>query len=175
MRPTRIVASLAAVAAAAFVVVAAASGSASHRQVEVRDACDGPSFNAALNDESACVRNGGVTFDRFIGQLMSMGRAPAWRFAPDRLELAPGGTIEAYNKGGEFHTFTEVAEFGGGCIEPLNAILGLTPVAECSVPGILGTTGIPAGGELETVPLGPGIHRFECLIHPWMRTTVTVS
>src|SRR5262245_11599899 len=38
------------------------------------------------------------------------------------------GTIEAYNKGGETHSFTEVAQLGGGCVQVLNSILGLTPV-----------------------------------------------
>ena len=175
MRSIRIVTAVAGVLAAALVVVAGATGAASHREVQVLDNCDGPSFNAALQNPEACVRAGGTTFTAFLGQLRTMGRAPAWRFAPDGLSLAAGGTIDAYNRGGEFHTFTEVAAYGGGCIDVLNGILGLTPVPECSIPGILGTTGVAAGEELETAPLGPGVHRFQCLIHPWMRTTVTVT
>ena len=113
--------------------------------------------------------------DAFVGQLKTMGQAPAWHFAPAALTLANGGSIDAYNKGGEFHTFTEVAAFGGGCVPFLNSLLGLLPVPECSNPTIFATTGIAAGGELEGAPLTTaGTHRFECLIHPWMRTTVTV-
>jgi hypothetical protein len=37
------------------------------------------------------------------------------------------------NRGGEDQTFTEVGAFGGGCVAPLNAVLGLSPVPECSV------------------------------------------
>ena len=104
-----------------------------------------------------------------------MGMAPAWRNAPGQLKLPAGGTIEAYNKGGEFHTFTEVANFGGGCIAEVNALVGLTPVPECANAGVLfATTGVAPGDEVETPPLDSGVHRFECLIHPWMRTTVTV-
>jgi plastocyanin len=157
-------------------VASATSAAADERRVTMLDACDGPSFNAALQDPNACVRNGGVTFDKFIAQLQAMGTAPAWRFAPTSLSLAAGGTIEAYNGGGEFHTFTEVAAFGGGCVEPLNQLLGLTPVPECANAGVLfATTGVAPGDELETDPLSPGTHRFECLIHPWMRSTVDVS
>ena len=159
-----------------LVLASATSAAADQRRVTMRDACDGPSFTAALHDPNACVRNGGVTFEQFIAQLQSMGRAPAWRFAPDRLSLAAGGTIEAYNGGGEFHTFTEVAAFGGGCVQPLNDVLGLTPVPECANAGTLfATTGAAPGAEVETGQLSPGTHRFECLIHPWMRATVQVG
>ena len=53
-------------------------------------------------------------------------------FAPGQLSLDAGGTLAARNRGGEVHTFTEVATFGGGCIEALNDLLGLTPVPECA-------------------------------------------
>jgi plastocyanin len=165
------------VSALALALSAASSATAAsvHRQVQVLDDCDSVTFDAALNDPNACVKSGGTTFDEFIGQLITMGRAPAWRFAPAKFQLAAGGSIDAYNRGGEFHTFTEVAAFGGGCVQPLNQILGLTPVPECANAGVLfATTGIAPGGELETEALPSGTHRFECLIHPWMRSTVVV-
>ena len=161
-----------ALALSAASTTTAASG---HRSVQVLDDCDAATFDAALNDPNACVKSGGTTFSEFIGQLVTMGRAPAWRFAPGQIKLATGGSIDAYNRGGEFHTFTEVANFGGGCVEILNQILGLTAVPECANAGVLfATTGIAPGGELEGAPLSSGTHRFECLIHPWMRTTVVV-
>jgi plastocyanin len=159
----------------ALAVASVTTAAPEERRVSMLDACDGPSFNAALQDPNACTRNGGVTFDELINQLQTMGTAPAWRFAPEQLSLAAGGTIEAYNGGGEFHTFTEVAAFGGGCVPPLNELLGLTPVPECADAGVLfATTGAAPGNEVETGPLTPGTHRFECLIHPWMRSTVEV-
>jgi plastocyanin len=121
--------------------------------------------------EGACVKDGDVTFEEFIGQLVTLGEAPAWRFAPEQLKLNAGGTITAFNRGGEFHTFTEVAAFGGGCVAELNELLGLTPVPECAIPGIFATTGLPAGASRSTGPLAAGTHRFQCLIHPWQRTT----
>jgi plastocyanin len=155
---------------AVFGVTAVASAGPGHRRVQILDACDGPTFNAAIGP-GTCVRNGGVTFERFIGQLIAKGEAPAWRFAPEQLKLNAGGTITAVNRGGEFHTFTEVAAFGGGCVPELNALLGLTPVPECADPGIFGATGVPPGGSRTTAPLAAGTHRFMCVIHPWQRTT----
>jgi plastocyanin len=96
---------------------------------------------------------------------------PAWRFAPSHLDVAAGASIAAFNQGGGFHTFTEVAVFGGGCVPELNAFFGLSPVPEYAVPGIFGSTGAVPGG-VETPALGAGEHLFMCLIHPWMRTTV---
>lgn len=158
----------------ALATAALASAGAGHRQVLMLDACDGPSFNAAIG-EGTCNRPGGVTFDKFIGQLLEHGEAPAWRFSPEQLKLDAGGTISAPNRGGEFHTFTEVAAFGGGCVPDLNALLGLTPVPECGIPGIFGTTGAPPGGVVSTGALSAGTHRFMCLIHPWMRSTAHVG
>lgn len=164
---------LAAAASLLLTVVLATSALAAsgHRTVQLLDACDGPSFNAAVGD-GVCERAGGLAFDKFIGQLISMGVAPAWRFSPTLMAIAAGGEIDAYNRGGEFHTFTEVANYGGGCVPELNAILGLTPVPECANPALFGTTGAAPGGEVETGPLAAGTHKFQCLIHPWMRTTV---
>jgi plastocyanin len=159
---------------ATLIVASTASAGASHRNVQMLDACDPATFNAALG-EGACVRKGGgVKFERFIDQLITKGEAPAWRFSPAQLKLDAGGTITARNKGGEFHTFSEVAAFGGGCIPELNDLLGLQPVPECSIGDILATTGVPPGASLTTEPLAAGEHRFMCLIHPWQRTTATV-
>ena len=159
----------------AFVLAAGSSAVSSSRQVVIRDDCDPATFNAVVGP-GTCVKDGGTTFSEFVDQLITQGRAPAWRFAPDHLSLASGGTVEARNIGGETHTFTEVANFGGGCIGFLNDLLGLSPVPECAgfPDGLFGATAVPAGGTI-TVTLAPGIHRFECLIHPWMRTTVDVG
>ncbi len=155
--------------------------SAGHRHhvvatVLMKDDCEPESFNHAVGPHT-CIGPGHTTFQTFIGQLVATGDAPAWRFDPSALSLPTGGQIRAVNVGGEDHTFTEVANYGGGCIAVLNDLLGLTPVPECAgfPGGAFGVTLAPPGGTLTTGPLAPGIHRFECLIHPWMRTTATVS
>ena len=90
------------------------------------------------------------------------------------MKLPAGGSLDAVNRGGEGHSFTEVADFGGGCVDEVNALIGLSPVPECGSPAWLSTIAGP-GGTIKTAPLASGVHRFECLIHPWMRTTATVN
>jgi plastocyanin len=164
------------VALLALVPAAGASAASATRQVQMLDDCDPATFNAAIGP-GTCVKDGGTTFSEFIAQLLAQGRAPAWRFAPAQLNLDPGGTLAATNRGGEDHTFTEVANFGGGCIAALNDLLGLTPVPECAgfPGGAFAATEVEPGATVTTAPLPPGVHRFECLIHPWMQTTVTVG
>jgi plastocyanin len=164
-------------AASLLVMPAGAAGKrgADVRHVQALDACDPTTFNAAVGPGTCTRSGGGLPFDHFIRQLQKHGRAAAWRFSPEQLKLHAGGSLVVTNRGGEEHTFTEVANFGGGCVAPLNAILGLTPVPECAVPGLFASTLIAPGATRKvTTGLTPGVHLFECLIHPWMRSTVTV-
>jgi plastocyanin len=155
-------------------VAAAEHGHHAVARVLVEDDCEQQSFDAVLGPHS-CVGHGHTTFGAFIGQLIATGDAPAWRFDPSALTVSAGTQIKAVNVGGEFHTFTEVNAYGGGCVDELNQILGLTPVPECGNPGLFGTTGLDPGARLKTAPLSSGTHLFMCLIHPWMRTTATVT
>ena len=83
------------------------------------------------------------------------------------------------NTGGEGHTFTEVTAFGGGFVPPLNGVGGplgtipLTPAAACVPPP--GTTVVGPGGTVGITGLAPGVHKFQCCIHPWMRAVVDVE
>jgi plastocyanin len=169
---------LALVVVASLSLLLAASGSASAsqttRHLNMLDDCDPVSFNAVIGP-GTCTKDGSTAFQDFVGQLLAMGQAPAWRFAPTTLKLPAGATIVAFNKGGEDHSFTEVANFGGGCVQVLNDLLGLTPVPECGNPALFPGTIAEQGGSTQTAALAPGVHLFECLIHPWMRTTVTVK
>jgi hypothetical protein len=159
----------------------AASGA---RTVEIEDRCDPASFNAAIGD-GTCVGDGDVTFGEFAAVLnpVDFGHEH-WRFQFGRGRIDRGERLKAANDGGEFHTFTEVAEYGGGCVAELNGPLALTPVAECGpvtevapgvfVPTAFLTTGIDPGETLDVPDLKAGGHKFQCLIHPWMRIDVEV-
>jgi plastocyanin len=138
------------------------------------DNCDGPTFNAVVGP-GTCNRNGGLTFDKFVARLIKQHEVASWRFSPEQLSVGAGTTITAANRGGEFHTFTPVAQFGGGCVQFLNDLLGLTPVPECSIPDIFETTGAGPGDTVTTAPLLAGTRRFMCLIHPWMVSTADVG
>ena len=141
------------------------------RTVFVMDRCEPDSFDAAV-EPGTCVRNGGVTFDKFVRRLNPAdGGHNAWRFGPPQFTLRPGQTIVATNTGGETHSFTEVVDFGAGIVPPLNAALPPgTPPAQ-PVPG--DPRFLAAGESVQLGALSTGTHRFECLIHPWMRSVVT--
>lgn len=158
------------------------AGSGGHegdtKRVRLIDDCDPATFNAALGP-GACVGDGETTFDDLIAQLLDNGfeaneSADDWEFKPGDFHIDQGDRIRAVNTGGEFHTFTEVAEFGGGCVPELNALLGLTPVPECDDPDAIPTTGVAPGETLHVHGLAPGTHKFECLLHPWMQSVVEV-
>jgi len=95
--------------------------SASDRLVNIHDACDGPTFNAAVGP-GTCIREGGVSFADFIAQLRRQGVAGAWHFAPSLTTAQLNQTLVAVDRGGEVHTFTHVAKFGGGIVPLLNQL-----------------------------------------------------
>lgn len=144
--------------------------SESERLVSMMDACDPTTFNAVIGP-GTCVRQGGVTFAEFIAELTRTRKAGSWHNAPPSTTGHAGQTLLAVNRGGEVHTFTRVAVFGGGIVPPLNALSGNPVVApECNA--LVGSDFVAAGATFEEEIGAAGTHRFQCCIHPWMRTTV---
>ena len=97
-------------------------------------------------------------------------------FEPDKVTISRGTALVVVNQGGEPHTFTEVARFGGGFIPPLNG--GQATAPECAggfKDVAVARTRILQGSQLQVTGLSKGEHRFECCIHPWMRVTVDVE
>ena len=149
--------------------------------IVAHDNCDPATFNAALNDPNACVKNGHQTFDSFIAELTATKTARDWRFTPDQITGRFGVGLLGNNVGGEEHTFTPVHAFGGGIIAPLNALSG-NPVAAPECLTLEEDDFVPSGGkylieadELEEVADASGIARVQCCIHPWMRTEVRMK
>src|SRR5687768_12051654 len=141
------------------------------RRIQMLDNCDPASFDAVLG-AGTCTRSGGLSFDTFIAHLTEKGTVQSWRFSPGKVEARVGQTLLAINRGGEAHTFTEVAEFGGGIVPLLNQLTGNTTVApECEALGP--SDFIPPGGTTGDQVEEAGTERYMCCIHPWMRTTVT--
>jgi len=144
------------------------------RTVRMLDDCDPASFDAALHDPNACVGKGKTTFDRFIAELTRSQVAQKWRFDPHHVELERGNDLFAINKGGEVHTFTRVANFGGGIVPILNTLSGNpTPAPECTTlePDDFVAPGATYTAELNTDML----QHFQCCIHPWMRADVRLK
>lgn len=82
------------------------------------DECDPVTFNAALGPDFC--RN--VTLGAFttLSDLFAKAAAgtpdPGWDFEPDTVHIKKGTSLSVVDQGGEPHTFTEVAQFGGGFI-----------------------------------------------------------
>ena len=148
------------------------------KKIRMYDDCEPTSFNAVLGDGS-CVGNGHTTFDEFIAELAATQDAHKWRNQPSQMHVNVGRPTIIENRGGEVHTFTPVANFGGGFIPDLNGISGNpVPAPEClNIPGLVF---IPAGATEEGPTAGSselpvGITKFQCCIHPWMRTIIEVA
>jgi len=148
-------------------------------QVVALDECDPVTFNGALGpDFCKNVTLGASTTlsDLFAGVAIK-NPDTGWDFEPDSAEMADGGTLSVVDEGGEPHTFTEVAKFGGGFISVLNAP-GEVTAPEC-VGGFkniaVARTRILQGSQVQIANLSKGDHLFQCCIHPWMRFKVTVK
>ena len=148
-----------------------------HAQIDIYDDCDpnDPAWNAT----GGCTLDGGhVTEAEFQALLtsplsLSVVGHPAWRNEPSYLLVKQGKTVKVENEGGRLHTFTNVAQFGGGRVPPLNA--GLTMAPECALaPGAVDPNAVPPEGDLEITGLTPGNHLYQCCIHPWMRALIKV-
>jgi hypothetical protein len=170
----------------AAVTIAAASMTAlvadDGLNIRLRDDCDPASFNAAIGD-GTCVGGGDTTFDDFSAEHAATGQVDKWRFNNDRAESDRNKPILVTNRGGETHTFTKVAQFGGGFVPPLNALpdgttLPLAPECAAAIgipqPPSANNLFVGAGG----VASAPGLKRgerakFQCCIHPWMHSEIT--
>ena len=162
--------------------------------IQSRDACDPATFPPGF-----CTRTdnsgGVVTFQELLAAVGGPKHAhEAWRFTKDDLTVERGTPVVAeFGRGGEVHSFTDVTAtgFGPGCIGLLNGLMfngDETTAALCGTvdPGgaglgaILGSPAHPNSGLFPGVPLTidtstSGTRLFQCMIHPWMRTTLTVE
>jgi hypothetical protein len=110
----------------------AAVAVADKKKVEMRDACDSATFNDHFG-AGACQDVGGdVTVDEFLSPNILPEGHPAWDFEPSYIKIKRGERVKVTNEGGETHTFTEVAAFGGGFFPLLNNPTDSTDVVpEC--------------------------------------------
>lgn len=181
-------------AAITSVVVAAAVAFADggSERFRVRDDCDAATFNADPPTGPGlgviCDQNfgGDETFLEFIDEVTATQQAEHWRFQPDSTTIDRGQSTSIQSRAGETHTFTRVAKFGGGVVPLLNDLSGAGPtVAECGSPEtgplppsttnfivLAGTEG--AGPRAGSAALPRGTTKWQCCIHPWMRSTITV-
>jgi hypothetical protein len=182
----RAVFSVLAVATASLALTATAGAKDGGVVVQARDACDPATFPAGL-----CTRTdhsgGTVTFDELLAVVGKKHSHPAWKFTEDNVRVHRGESVVAqFGRGGEVHTFSDVTAtgFGPGCVDILNQLIfgkpDLAPVCSdidpvAGVPRVFITDGLFPGRTIPVDTSTPGTRLFECLVHPWMRTTVTVQ
>lgn len=149
-------------------------------QIVALDECDPATFNApgAVGpDFCKNVAVGAATkFADLFKEAANGTPDPNWDFEPDTLTLRKGTILSVVNQGGEPHTFTEVANFGGGFIPPLNGGQQTAPECAGGFSNLaVARTRILQGSQLLFPRLSKGEHLFECCIHPWMRVKVEVK
>jgi plastocyanin len=156
------------------------------KRIAMKDDCD-PSDPAWAPTGGCSLKDGETTFAEF-GQFLTspfynnaggspagffLVGHPAWRNEPSHVEVEVGENIHIKNEGGRAHTFTPVAEFGGGRA-PIN--VGTIPAPECALaPGATDPYLAAPGDQLKLKAATEGIQRFQCCFHPWMRATVRVE
>lgn len=152
-------------------------GSNNGRNIDVLDDCN-PRDPDWAPTGGCTLRGGKVSVEEFNALLVSplsqsvVGH-PAWRNEPSYVAIETGDKVQVRNRGGRLHTFTPVAQFGGGRVPPLNQ--GLTMAPECALAqGAVDRWAVAPGQKLEIRGLPIGNHRYMCCIHPWMRALVKV-
>src|SRR5262245_7574766 len=179
MRGIKLMAALFVAGGIAFVWLGTATVVAgdNNGKISLLDDCD-PTIGAGWNvvgNLTGCIKDEGtVSRDEFFQFLtsplsLSVVGHPSWTISPTFLTPNEGKRLRVTNDGGRGHTFTQVAQFGGGFVGILNQ--GLTPAPECAAAA--GAV-IPPGAEIELTGLAAGDHKFQCCIHPWMRAQVKV-
>jgi hypothetical protein len=170
------------VAACALLWATKSSASEEFASIRLWDNCDPETFNEAVGPDT-CIpgAHGTELFSLFIQEVTLDKLAGAWRFGAAKYTLPQGRNTKLDNRGGELHTFTKVAKFGGGFVPILNQLSGNPiPAPECLEPENSSNIFVEAG----TVEDGPvagsatlpvGSTKIMCCVHPWMRTIVTVK
>jgi len=148
-------------------------------QVVALDECDPTTFNAALGADFCKNISLGAftTLSNLFAEAQAGTPDPNWDFEPDVLQIKEGTLLDVADEGGEPHTFTEVAHFGGGFIPDLNAP-GEETIPECAggfAEVDVVKTRLLQGSHMAVAGLSKGEHRFQCCIHPWMRVKVEVK
>lgn len=151
--------------------------SSGHTEIHPEDQCDPVTFGALCNPSF----HGTVTRDEFAAELAATKRVATWEYGGGDIRVSSGQSFRVDNRGGEVHTFSVVANFGGGRVPGLNEASGNPVVAPECVAGPNATNVDIASGAGITVTTGAngaikgrGTFKVQCCIHPWMRATVSI-
>jgi len=149
-------------------------------QIIALDECDPATFNdPAAGGPDFCKNialGASTTFPNLFAEAAANTPDANWAFSPTQVTIKKGGTISVVDQGGEPHTFTEVKQFGGGFLPPLNGGQAAAPECAAGFGSVaVAKTRILQGSTINVIGLAKGKHLFQCCIHPWMRTEVDVK
>ncbi|HEX3757265.1 MAG TPA: hypothetical protein VHW23_01105 [Kofleriaceae bacterium] len=154
-------------------------GSHGGTEIHPEDSCNPASFGTP---PCRAGFRGTTTVDQFNAELDATKRVAAWEYGGGSGRISLGQSLQVDNKGGETHTFTVVANYGGGRVPGLNTRSGNTVVApECVAGPNASNVDIPSGTGISVTTGANGViktkgtFKVQCCIHPWMRSTVTVQ
>jgi plastocyanin len=164
----------------------AQGGPPRHVQVVALDECDPTTFNPAVGEDGTGFCHNVTLYglhlgfetplEKLIDQANSGTPDPGWDFEPDQVTIQKGTTLSVVDQGGEPHTFTEVAQFGGGFVVALNHGEAIAPECAGGFKDVaVARTRILQGSRLDVTDLSKGKHLFQCCIHPWMHMEVNVK
>lgn len=145
-------------------------------EVRIEDRCDPNTFPP----EAGCQGRGDVTFQEFLAKANPFdGGHKEWFFHFGKGHIKAGESLRIVNEGGEPHSFAEVTAYGTGVVPPLNGALPVgtppaVPVGFATLEEANGATIVLPNGTRTVNGLAVGRHKFQCLIHPWMRLEVEV-
>ena len=149
-------------------------------QVVALDECDPATFNdPAAAGPGFCLNvalGASTSFANLLSEAAAGTPDANWNFQPSLMTIKNGSLVSVVDEGGEPHTFTEVKQFGGGFLPPLNG--GEATVPECTggfANVTVAKTRILQGSRIEINNLSKGKHLFQCCIHPWMRMEIDVK
>ena len=150
-------------------MVALAQGGEPGRRILLRDLCGGDSWAPF----GGCVINGPVERPAWLARVLETGSHPLWAISPIETSVQEGTSLEIVNVGGRPHSFTRVANFGGGALPLLNTREDTAiPAPEC----LQAFERIEGGGASAWLTFtGLGEQKYQCCFHPWMRSTVNVT
>jgi hypothetical protein len=155
---------------------AVAQASQGGSEIHPEDDCDPATFGALCKAGFP----GLTTLSAFLAEFNATNQVAKWEYGGGQAQVSLGNSFQVNNRGGETHTFSVVANFGGGRVPFLNA--GNATVAPECVAGPNATNvDIAAGGGLRVTTGATGVmktkgtFKVQCCIHPWMRTTVVIQ
>jgi hypothetical protein len=159
-------------------VSAQGDGDALTHHFAMTDDCD--PADGAWAAVGGCVQSrGSISLAEFNAEasstlaLTSVIGHPSWRNDPAYGVIKEGQPISVKNTGGRPHTFTKVAQFGGGRAPNPLLSKGLAIAPECASGAT--SPNVAPGDRVVIAGLAAGSHRFQCCLHPWMRAVVEVT